>query len=289
MTQTSMEASNTPLMLAVKREDAAMVQIILEFGIKPAVLLLRDAAPLHVAVQNADTALAEVLLEHGPTQLLYTENSVGQTPLDIASLKNLPRVTGHMGVPRVTDLPTNVEHYLHKQKSEIPKLRATLDMLLADGSLADDSKVTTELLAFAGRMEKRLAVETARKEAEIQAGEGEEKLEPGTTARTYFALHDAAAARPGTRRLVHLAGVQRSVQRDLAQEDEGTLVRWSERSRMADKEDVEGDPEVQRIGELKRGACSLGVSTAGAWMFVVKTSFEDTSGDRVIGRGSAEP
>ncbi|KAH9022590.1 hypothetical protein EDB84DRAFT_1564937 [Lactarius hengduanensis] len=132
-------------MLAVKRENATIVQIILEDA--------DGSTPLHVAVQNADTALAEVLLKHGPTQLLYTENSVGQTPLDIASLKGLPRVTGDMGVPRATDLPMNVEHYLHSRK----------DTLLADGLLADGSKVTTELLAFAGRMEERLSVETARK------------------------------------------------------------------------------------------------------------------------------
>ncbi|KAH9022591.1 hypothetical protein EDB84DRAFT_1564938 [Lactarius hengduanensis] len=267
MTQMSKEASNTARLCYLHlRENAAIARTILEFGINPAVLLLRDAdgsTPLHVAVQNADTALAEVLLKHGPTQLLYTENSVGQTPLDIASLKGLPRVTGDMEVPRATELPTDVENHLHtlrksppfdveKQKTEIPKLRATLDMLLSDGLLADGSKVTTELLTFAGRMEEKLAVETARKnEAEKQAGEGEEKLEPGTTTRTYFALRDAAAARPGTRQLVHLADVQRSVQRNLAQQDEGTLVRWSESSRVADKEDKEGDPEVQRIGELK--------------------------------------
>ncbi|KAH9034022.1 hypothetical protein EDB83DRAFT_2525318 [Lactarius deliciosus] len=160
MTQTSMEASNTPLMLAVKRENGAIVQIILEFGIKPA---------------NADTALAEVLLKH--------------------------------------------------------VLRSSSTQRIESGN-----KVTTELLAFAGRMEGGLAVE-----AEKQADEGEENW-------------NQVPARP-----VHLADVQRSVQRDLGQQDEG-LVRWSERSRMADKEDKEGDPEVQRIGELK-------------------TSFEDTSGD----------
>ncbi|KAH8991559.1 hypothetical protein EDB92DRAFT_2103608 [Lactarius akahatsu] len=244
-------------MMAVKRENAAIVEIILEFGIEPAVFLLREAdgsTPLRVAVQNADAALAEVLLKHGPTQLLYTENSV--------SLKGLPRVTGDMGVPRVTELPMNVEHHLHtsqksppfdveKQKKEIPRLRATLDMLLADGLLADGSKVTTELLAFAGPMEEGLAVETAQKnEAERQAGEGEGELEPGTTTHTYFALRDAAAALPGRRQLVHLADVQRSVQRNLAQQDGGTLVRWSERSRVADKEDKESDPDVQRIEEL---------------------------------------
>ncbi|KAH9023820.1 hypothetical protein EDB85DRAFT_2292737 [Lactarius pseudohatsudake] len=241
MTQTSMEASNTVICIwYCTTHPATTPPVVGQFGIKPAVLLLRDAdgsTPLHVAVQNADTALAEVLLKHGPTQLLYIENRVGQTPLEIASLKGLPRLTGDMEVPRATDLPMNVKHHLHTRKNTL---------------LADGSKVTTALLAFAGRMEERLSVETGRKnQAEKQVGEGEEKLEPGTTARTYFALRDAAAARPGTRQLVHLADVQLSVQRNLAQQDEGTLVRWSERSRVAGKEGKESDPEVQRIGESK--------------------------------------
>ncbi|KAH9057562.1 hypothetical protein EDB87DRAFT_1686152 [Lactarius vividus] len=145
-----------PLMLAIKRKNAAIAQVILEFGIDPSVLLLRDAdgsTPLHVAVQNADTVLAE-------------------TPLDIANLKGLSRVTGPMpSVPGVRELPTSTEHYLYaldksppfiveKQKIEIPKLRATLDMLLAEGT-----KLMTELLAFANRMEGRLSIETARKNA----------------------------------------------------------------------------------------------------------------------------
>ncbi|KAH8995818.1 hypothetical protein EDB86DRAFT_2829340 [Lactarius hatsudake] len=202
MVQTSMEAFNTrpqPLMLAVKHGNAATVQIILEFGIDPGILLLRDAdwsTPLHVAVQNADTVLAEVLLKYGPTQLLYAENSVGQTPLDIASLKGLPRETGST-VPTPTELSMNVWGQLfgpprgpplfdvEKQKTEIRKLRATLDTLLADGLLVDGTNLTTELFAFAGRMEGRLAIETAQKNAA-----DEEELDPlepqGSTARTYF-------------------------------------------------------------------------------------------------------
>ncbi|KAH9020875.1 hypothetical protein EDB84DRAFT_1441656 [Lactarius hengduanensis] len=279
MTQTSRGASNTarllflsdiaplswqpqPLMLAIKRKNAAIARVILEFGINPSVLLLRDvdgSTPLHVAVQNADTVLAEVLLKYGPTQLLFTENCVGQTPLDIASLKGLPRVTGSMSsVPGVGELPTNAEYHLRtlknsppfnleKQKIEIPKLRATLDMLLADGLLAEGTTLTTELLAFANRLEERLAIETARKNAaEKQTEESKGKLEPGTAAHMYFVLRDTAAARPGTRQLVHLADVQRSVQRNLAQQDEGTLVRC-----VANEEYKESDPEVQRISKLK--------------------------------------
>ena len=282
MAQTSKDAFNTvrlsylhlvshdsvwpqPLMLAVKRGNATTTQTILEFGIDPTVLLIRDAngsTPLHVAVQKEDPVLAELLLKYGPTQLLYTENSVGQTPLDIASLKGLPRLTA--GLPRPSELPVNPEQYwrtakstapffVEKQKIEIPKLRATLDTLLADGLITHGTKLTTELVAFADRMEGRLAEEAARENAENQADDGEldRPALQGAATRTYFALRDAAAARPGLRQLVHLADVQRSVQRNLAQQPEGTLVRQSQLARATEEEDKEPNPEEQRIAELK--------------------------------------
>jgi hypothetical protein len=246
-------------MLAVKRGNVAIARIILEFGIDPAILLLKDAdgsTPLHVAVQRKNTVLAELLLKRGPTQLPYTENSVGQTPMDIASLKGLPRETPAEVTPRV--LPLTVEERsprkappfdVEKQKIEIPKLRATLDTLLAEGRIVHGTKLTTELLAFASRMEGRLAVETARKDAtEKQAEGGEVYPLRAKPQGTYFALCDVAEARPGTRQLVHLADVQRSVRRDLAQQAEGSFVTWSQHS---EEEHEETDPEDQRIEELK--------------------------------------
>ena len=80
-------------MLAVKRECATTARAILDFGVDPAVNLRKDAdgsAPLHIAVQNTNMAIVERLLQYGPTEQLY---SVGQTPLVIVSLENLPRVT----------------------------------------------------------------------------------------------------------------------------------------------------------------------------------------------------
>jgi hypothetical protein len=227
-------------MLAVKRENAKTARAILEFGIDPAVLLLRDVngcTPLHVASQKENTVLAEILLKYGPTELLYTENCVGQTPLDIASLKELPGVTG-LGLLKPISLQVDVEKHLRsrhdtlsfiveKQKREVPKLRATLDTLLADGSLVHGTKLTTELLAFVDRMERRLPEEMAREKTE-EKQEEEGELEPpsrrGTYARTYFALRDAAAARPGMRQLVPLADIQRSVQWNIAQQPDGTFI-----------------------------------------------------------------
>jgi hypothetical protein len=252
--------------LAVKRGNLTTARTILEFGIDPAVLLLRDAdgsTPLHAAVQNEDLFLAELLLKYGPTELLYTENCVGQTPLDIASLKGIPRLSGP-GLPKPSDLPMYPEQHLRipkmappfhveKQKIEIPKLRAMIDALLAEGRLAHGTKLTTELLAFADRMEGRLAEEVAREcvaENEAEEGERDRPTLPGSNARTYFALCDAAASRPGRRQLVHLADVQRSVRRNLERKLDGMFI-LPQLSQAIEDEDKEADPEEKRIAELK--------------------------------------
>jgi ankyrin repeat protein len=76
-------------MVAVKCGLTETTRATLEFGVNPAIFLSKDAdgsIPLHIAVQNTSTALAELLIQYGPTGQLYMENSVGQTPLEIAGL-----------------------------------------------------------------------------------------------------------------------------------------------------------------------------------------------------------
>ena len=259
-------------MLAVKSGCTVTAQTILEFGIDPAVILRKDAdgsIPLHVAVQNTNTAIVELLLKYGPTEQLYIENTVGQTPLDIASLKNLSRVLAPVEAGRPPQLLNNLDYQLsllkneapfnvEKQKVEIPKLRATLDALLADGRLVRDTKLATELLAFADHMEGKLAVEMARKSTsgeDTEEGDGNEvyPVAPqGTSmASIYTLLRDAVAARPGHRQLAHLADVQHSVKRCLAREAEYALLTLSRRTPKSDEESKEVDPEEQRIAQLK--------------------------------------
>ena len=170
-------------MWAVRHGNSVTTRAILKLEVVPAVLLLsRDADTcedkytlLYVAVQKEDSVIAKLLLKYSPAELLYTENSVGQTPLDIASLNGLPRPTVH-GITGPADLSLNIEQYLRapqnispfnveKQKVETPKLRATLDTLLAEGCIAHGTKLTTEFLAFADRMEEWHAEEIARKDA----------------------------------------------------------------------------------------------------------------------------
>ena len=255
-------------MLAVKLGQTTTVRTILDFGVTSAVILRKDAdgsTPLHIAVQNTNTAIVEVLLQHAPTELLYVENSVGQTPLDIASLKNLPRVTVATEASRPPEAQVNVEHQLllqkkaapfdvEKQKIQIPKLRATLDALLADGRLVHGTKLADELFAFAARMEEKLANEIEKRSAQkkdVEEGGNVNSMVAqglGTTASTYALLQDAAATRPGHRQLVHLADVQQSVKRCLAQEAGKCFI---PRIPVADEEPKEADPEDWRIASLK--------------------------------------
>jgi len=253
-------------MLAVKRGYTVILRTILDFGINSALCLLNDAngsTPLHVAAQNSNSAVVEVLLQHGPAEHVFAENSVGQTPLDIADLKALPRVTGSTDAPRPAEPEVNVSYQLRKmrntapfdlekQKVEIPKLRATLDALLADGCLVHGTKLATELLSFAARMEGKLAIEAARKNA-ARKGIEEDEVDPiaqmSNPTRTCVLLRDAAATQPRCRRLVHLMDVQRSVQWSLEQQAKKS--NRNQRRQGSKEEPKEADPEEQRMSEFK--------------------------------------
>ncbi|KAI9433880.1 hypothetical protein H4582DRAFT_2081568 [Lactarius indigo] len=246
MTQTSREASNTPLMLAVKRENAAIARIILEFGIEPGVLLIRDAdgsTPLHVAVQNADTTLADVLLKHGPTQLLYTEK-LRRTDATRHCQSEGPSASDRFlwKFPRATELPMNAEHHLRtlqksppfnveKQKIEISKLRATLDYAAHGRAPRGRHQADDGALGIRGSHGGEARCRDCAEE--LRQRNRQVKRVPERDSWCTWRMYSA-----------RLNGTSHS-------KTEGTLVRWSERSRMADKEDNESDPEVQRIAELK--------------------------------------
>lgn len=202
------------------------------------------STPLHIAVQNTNAANIELLLQHGSTEQLYIENSVGQTPLDIASLKNISHVTAPVQAGRFLKPQANINYRLRilenvapfdveKQKVEIPKLCATLDALLADGRLVRDTKLANELLTFAGYMEDKLTIEMERKNAvgkDTEVGDGNEVNPPQGT-------------RPN-----HAASTYALVKRSLTQEAERALFTSS---RQSDEELKEIDPEEQRIADLK--------------------------------------
>ncbi|THH17575.1 hypothetical protein EW146_g3245, partial [Bondarzewia mesenterica] len=207
--QQSKGAGNTPIMLATKRGNSASLRSMLEFGVEPSILLLKDekgSIPLHVAVQEQSPAMTELLIRHTPLEGLYMENGVGQ---------NAPR---HR-FPAVSEQHQsglgNVTFPLDRQEVQVPKLRATLDALLRDGQLKRATKVANALLAFADRMEGKLAAAQAAKKAEEDSGNFDPTIPTANVNRTYALVRDAVASRPGARHLVHLLDVQKSVQLNL--------------------------------------------------------------------------
>ncbi|EED77697.1 predicted protein, partial [Postia placenta Mad-698-R] len=81
--QQSRNRQYTPLALAVKRDQIDAVRILV--GAKASPYLLRDVygmIPLHVAIKGGRPKLTQLLIDAGPVEALYTEDSVGSTPLE---------------------------------------------------------------------------------------------------------------------------------------------------------------------------------------------------------------
>ena len=212
-------------MVATKKGWSVSLRAMLEFGMQPSILLVKDekgSTPLHVAANQYDASLTNVILQYIPAEGLYVENGVGQTPLDIVSQRYLAMRTGNGNsniMPRMDDLSRNITGLgrptppLAQQETQVQKLRTTLNDLLEDGKLVRNTKLANELLAFADRMESKLvAARSASKPKTVADGP---ELDPSVPLAdldaTYAAVLDAVATVPGQRQLVHLLDVQKSV------------------------------------------------------------------------------
>ena len=91
-----------PIMLAVKTSRPHIVDFMLSID-SPATaasLSLRDvqgSLPIHIAAKGGLTRITTSLLQFPDPKLLYTEDGVGITPLEIASLQYHLRLTGSKG------------------------------------------------------------------------------------------------------------------------------------------------------------------------------------------------
>ncbi|KAI0916907.1 hypothetical protein AcW1_007769 [Taiwanofungus camphoratus] len=140
------------------------------------------------------------------------------------------------------------------QEAEIPRLRQTIQALLEEGWSRNGSKLTTELVAFADKMEAKLAQKKA--EAQTETAAKADKLvgfkidtETDNATETLQNLKRTIAARPGAepRHLVHLHDVHQSVQ--------NSLNRFAKEPRTVDDKDEGLDNEVPEAEEIdKRGS-----------------------------------
>ncbi|SJL01059.1 uncharacterized protein ARMOST_04375 [Armillaria ostoyae] len=200
--QTSNERGGTPLHLAIKGGCKRIVKLFVDYTV--ANILHRDIDgidPLHAAVKAGFSGIAKLIIDASPDEALHTENGVGETPLEIASLEYLtwkmkfhgnqcsfssPELDNNVGMaPR--RVPAALAEYLHK-------LRSTMADLAQAGKLTPGTLLSDELDAFASLLETKLAEasETTKKtEDDINQVEGIDRR------ATFAVIAEAVMKRPG--------------------------------------------------------------------------------------------
>jgi hypothetical protein len=183
--------------------------------------------PLHVAVQKGYAELAQVLIAAGPLIVLHVENGVGDTPLSIAQQQYLLWCTRYRiseDVPDFLELTGNAvpmapRRFKPTTETEIENLKDTLKQLLSDGRLAQNTKLTTALLAFSETLEAKFRAAKQVPNEIIPKDEKDCKDEVNR-ALTLQHVRNAASKSSGVRQLVHVLDVQKSVQSDLPTKQE---------------------------------------------------------------------
>ncbi|KAK0492741.1 ankyrin repeat protein [Armillaria luteobubalina] len=223
--QTSNERGSTPLHLAIKGGCKRIVKLFIDYTV--ANILQRDIdgiIPLHAAVKAGFPGIAKLIIDASPDEALHTENGVGETPLEIASLEHLTWKMKFHGIqcssssPELDNNVGMVPRWVPATLAEaVPKLRLAMTDLLQAGKLTPGTLLSDELDAFASLLDDKL------EEASETTGKTEDDVNQveGTDRRATFAvIAEAVMKRPGQRRLVHLLDVQKSVQRCLAKSKE---------------------------------------------------------------------
>ncbi|KAK0434675.1 uncharacterized protein EV420DRAFT_1653856 [Desarmillaria tabescens] len=164
--------------------------------------------------------IAKLIIEASPDEALYTENGVGETPLEIASLEYLAwKMTYHGNQYSVAspELGNNVDMVPHHVPATLAKDLLKLCLMMADlvltGKLTLGMLLADELDKFASLLETKLmeVSKTAKKtEDDINQVEGIDRY------ATFEKVIVAVIKWPGKCKFVHLLDVQRSVQSSLA-------------------------------------------------------------------------
>jgi len=219
-------------MLAVKASRTHVVDFMLSVD-NPATavsLTLRDiqgSLPLHIAVKNGLVRITTSLIKSSESRLLYTEDGIGITPLEITSLQHLLRLTRskeHVGgavtwktPPKVTSLTgNNIDKYSERvERPEIEvaeTLSALLQSLDAEGRFTNKQELKDVLTDYARRT-MEIARKSKEKEenrtSESQTGLGSQT--EGSDMVGTFKLIKSVIGHSTRRELVHLLDTQRAV------------------------------------------------------------------------------
>ncbi|KAI0367118.1 ankyrin [Pilatotrama ljubarskyi] len=225
--QQSKGALNTPLHIAIKRRSLPAVRLLLQ--VKAPVFGLRDqsgSTPLHVAVRGALAETVQLVGEAGPSEVLHLEDGVGNTPLEIATQAWLQQATPSgisTNIPPSKSFTEDLHYYYYIPRTIVAKdvklLKETVDMLLASGRLRNGTKLATELVAFANKLEAEVQKRAEAEAKEDQSAELNSDVKAAQDQRdqtkTLAYITGAVAAHPSRRGLVHLFEVHRSVKGSL--------------------------------------------------------------------------
>ena len=220
-----------PIMLAVKASRPGIVDFMLSID-SPATaasLSLRDvqgSLPIHVAVKSGLVRITTSLLQISEPKLLFTEDGVGITPLEIVGLQHLLRLTGSKGTvggamtwnppPKITSLiGDKIDKYCENvERPEIEAaetLLALVQSLDAEGRFTDREDLKDVLTDYAER-----TMKNARQSKEDTETTPQPQTDPDLQAETSdmagtFTLIKSAVGHSTRRELVHPLDVQRAV------------------------------------------------------------------------------
>ncbi|KAG9049850.1 hypothetical protein FS837_008900 [Tulasnella sp. UAMH 9824] len=258
MAQQTRKQRNTPFAMAVKKGNLRLVELLIRSA-KAAIvptLLLRDstaATPLHSAILKGWSKIVSHLVSMGSPEMLYLENGVGSTPMEITRLQrltqNLRGLTNTLNQPGC--FQTYGVNYLSltpapgmrdRDENEVKSLRRTIEGIKTSGALAKKPELLGVLSNFADRSEHEFATWVAQKpQEEVQStteypNNGYDYCDVPAT----FDVFSKVVVEVRQRQLVHLSDVQSAVLTAVESQTSGTL-----RTRWATKVQVEGLEEEE--------------------------------------------
>ena len=217
-------------MTAVLNGQFKVVEILLQSGLSEVkeCLTIRDAEgsmPLHAAVHRGYAKIVSLLIEAAPdSEAIYSENGVGETPLETARARFLISATREKypgnnllqygGVQQLGSSYFGGSRAIKQERDlskEVELLKSVQASLLEHGKLAANPKLKDALEEFIPYL-----AEKARAEAEWEEIPEDEQTKDKCDCEETFKVVSAAVANvSGRRRLVHLTDVQRSVRTSL--------------------------------------------------------------------------
>ncbi|KAG9028668.1 hypothetical protein FS837_003824 [Tulasnella sp. UAMH 9824] len=219
----------TPLHSAVLTSNLKVVELLVQTMKDEVVpsLLLRDtsgATPFHSAILQGYSKIVSHLISIGPPEMLYLENAVGSTPMEITRLQfltlSLRELLNPLAQPigfntsGVDVLPLNKAPGMRdRDENEVKSLRRVIDGIKSSGALARKPELFKVLSDFTDRSEHEFAIWVAQKpKDEVSPAESTTNNRNDVTdVKATFEVFSKAVVEVHQRQLVPLRDVQLAV------------------------------------------------------------------------------